>query len=713
MKRILMLLLIAVSANVYAQANVRAVFTNENIDIDGYLDEAVWTSAEPITEFYQREPDVGEPCSEKTEVYVLYDKDNLYIGCKLYDDPKLITAKEVARDASLGSEDAIKIIIDTFLDKRNAFWFQINARGCMGDALISQNGAVFNKSWDGIWIGRSKVVEDGWTTEIAIPFKTFSFNKNQTTWGFKLNRNIARKQENAFWPVANVDSYKFQVSDAGPLEGLKDLSQGIGLDISPYALFGMDNEPSEDREYPVDAGVDMFYQITPSVKSALTVNTDFAQTEVDDRMINLTRFPLLFPEKRDFFLDGAGYFNFGLELDNRDNPYANKLIPFFSRRIGLDGNGNPVPIKWGGKVTGQIGQWNMGLLAIADERDDKNQEYAVARISRNIGGQSSIGFIGTTGNSVGDADNHVIGADVKLATSNFRGNQNLGVILFGLKSSTDGLSGNDMSWGGDIIYPNDFLYIRTGFHEIGDNFLPGIGFQKRSGIRETYGNIAVGPRPNRWGIMQYYIKTGYDYITNMDNELETRELELTPLSVRFKTGDQFEVAMLPTYERLSSDFAIHTDHTIPTDIYEFNRFQTSVTSAQHRKAWVGLSYEWGDFYTGNRQETVLESGFKIGVPFYLGVAYEHNSVSLATGDFDTDVMRVNFNFLFSPNVTLYNFVQYDNLSKKMGIQSRFVWIMKPGNEILLVWRTIAQDPFDHWETQEDNARMKLRYNYRF
>ncbi len=702
--------------NSIAEPTVKSTRVSHPPDIDGYVNETVWQTGGRITEFLQREPDVGAPATEKTEIYLCYDDDYLYIGCICYDDPTKVTGNQVARDANLRNDDAIKIVIDTFFDRRNAFWFQINPRGCKGDALVTQNGAVFNKSWDGLWIGKSKIVEDGWHTELAIPFKTLSFKKGQTTWGFKVNRNIARKLENVFWPVANPNSYKWQVSDAGLLTSLEGMSQGIGLDVTPYALAGLDDRPPADPEFTGDAGIDFFYQITPEVKGALTINTDFAQTEVDNRLINLTRFALHFPEKRDFFLDGAGYFNFGLELDGRYNPYSKRIIPFFSRQLGLDSGGNPVPILYGGKITGQVGRWNIGLLSIADDRELGTKNFGVARVARNISNQLSIGVIGTVGNALSDVDNYVTGMDFKLATSTFRGNKNLGLILFGLKSNTESLTSKDASWGAEVMYPNDFIYFRSGFHEIGDNFVSGIGFVPRTGIRETYADISIGPRPNRWGIMQYHFTAGIDYITNMENKLETRRVNILPMSIRFTSGEEISFGITPLYEQLRSDFQIHptdTVFTIRTEKYEFNRYLFTVNSAMHRKFWASMIYEWGDFYTGTRNETILELGYKFGVLLFVGLAYEHNDISLATGTFDTDVFRTNINFLFSPSVTLYNFVQYDNLSKHMGWQSRFVWIMKPGNEILLVYRSVAQDPFEHFQMEETNVRLKLRYNYRF
>ena len=693
--------------SLYAKTSVQASFINNHIKLDGRLDEPVWQQATVINEFYQREPFTGEPVSESTIVYIYHNNEYIYFGFKCFDDPGTITAKEMARDVSLGEDDRVQVILDTFLDQRNAYWFQIGPRGSIGDALVSQNGAAFNKQWDGLWDGKARIHEKGWDAEIAIPFKTLNFRKGQTTWGLKIIRHVKRKLESAYWPIANLNTYRFQVSDAGFLTGMENMSQGIGLDISPYGLVGLDQKINEDTEFPKDAGFDLFYQITPGLKSALTVNTDFAQTEVDSRQINLTRFQLHFPEKRDFFLDGANYFNFGIDS------YTNKIIPFFSRRMGLDDGGNPVPIVWGGKITGQVGQWNMGLLNMIDERQGKNQNFTVARLKRNFASQSSIGMIGTWGNALSADDNQLLGVDIKLASSTFHGDKNIAMHLFGLKSWTDGLSKNDKSFGAQIVYPNDFFSYRLGYHQIENNFRAGMGFVPRLGIRESYIESALSPRPKRWGILQTSFKVDLDYLTDMNNRLLTREWTFTPLNIRFNSGDEITFLTNSQYDYLAEDFNIYSDIAITQDAYDFWRYTIGFESAQRRHLWFSTNYIWGSFYDGHRENYNIAFGYKINVPLYLGMEFEHNDVSLKSGHFDTDILRLNANILFSPNLTLYNFVQYDNYSKSIGWQSRFQWILKPGNEILFVWTSLWADPFDRFKVTESAPRLKVKYNYRF
>jgi hypothetical protein len=496
----------------HAQHSIPAVHVDTPPKLDGRVNEAVWSQAAMVDQFIQREPDPGEPVSQKTEFFVCYDKNNLYIAARCYDDPKKIVATQLEWDANLNYDDKIVIILDTFHDHRNSFWCQLNSVGCVGDAIQSQNGVARNK-------------------------------------------DIARRSEQSYWPVANPDSYEFQVSDAGHLVGLKGITQGIGLDLRPYGLGGMNRKKGEGDDYLADSGLDMFYQITTNIKSALTLNPDFAQTEVDDSQINLTRFPIYYPEKRDFMLDGAGYYQFGLEGD-RTNDRAKSLVPFFSRRLGLDDDRNPIPIVGGVKVSGQAGGWNIGLMDAADRREGGNKNFMVARISRNFGNQSAVGFIGTAGNAASDAANSVFGIDLKLATAKFRGNKNLAVSLYGLKSNTAGVRHDDFAFGGEVNYPNDFFFLRTGWMGIGRNVHFGVGFIPRNGIRNAYLETGLGPRPRRWGILQYQVKTAFDYITDMNDRLLNRSVSVTPLGIRFNSGDEIRLQASNLYEYLPEDDVI-------------------------------------------------------------------------------------------------------------------------------------------------------------
>jgi hypothetical protein len=701
------------SHNLFAQPEIRAVFTATPPTIDGSLNDDAWKEASIINELFQREPNPGEPVSEKTEFYFLYDHNNIYIGIRCFDDPEGITAKELARDVSLGDDDRVQIILDTYLDGRSGYWFQIGPRGSIGDALVNENGKDFNKSWDGLWDGKAKITSEGWDGELIIPFKTLGFKKGNSTWGLKLIRYIKRKSETSYWPETSLNANKFQVSDAGRITGITDITQGIGLDIIPYLTSGISKKQNVDPKAVIDGGLDAFYHITPSLKAAITVNTDFAQTEVDEKQINLTRFSLFFPEKRDFFLDGANYFTFGINGDS-ENPQGTQMIPFFSRRIGLDAGGNPVPIKYGGKFTGKIGNWNLGALHIKDDNQWDNPGYSVGRISRNLGKQSSVGLIGTNGNAFSDLKNTLAGIDLRLASSLLAGNKNIAFNLYGLKSFTHGLTGNDISFGTEISYPNDLVNFRLGYMQIGEDFTPGLGFIPRRNIRNFYGGLGVGPRPKNSPVMQ--IKSGikYAFISDLKNGgLLTSQMDFNISDIIFLSGDIISLSAQYQHELLTNDFHIFENFIIPADKYTFWRKSVSLTSAKRRNLWAGTKIGIGSFYSGQRTDWLLQAGYKVIVPVYFGMESDRKWVDLPDGSFVTQIYRLNLNFLFSPNLSWYNFAQYENQTETIGWQSRLQWIIKPGKEIFLTFNSPLIDPLERFKAEVYEARIKAKYTIRF
>ena len=696
-----------------AQPEIKAVFTDTPPIIDGSVSEDVWSKASMINELYQREPNPGDPASEKSEFLFLYDHNNIYVGIRCYDDPKGITAKELARDVSLGEDDRVQVILDSYLDGRSGYWFQIGPRGSIGDAMVNENGKDFNKSWDGLWDGKAKITDNGWQAELIIPFKTLGFKKGNSTWGLKLIRYIKRKSETSTWPATSLNANRFQISDAGLITGLTDITQGIGLDIVPYLTSGISKKHDLDPKPVLNGGLDAFYHITPSLKAAVTINTDFAQTEVDEKQINLTRFSLFFPEKRDFFLDGANYFTFGINGDS-ENPQSTQMIPFFSRRIGLDANGNPVAIKYGGKFTGKVGNWNIGMLHIKDDNEWNNPGYTVGRISRNLGKQSSIGVIGTNGNAFSDLNNSLAGIDLRLASSQISGNKNIAYNLYGLKSFTSGLSGNDFSFGTEINYPNDFLNFRFGYLQIGENFTPGLGFIPRKNIRDFYGGIGIGPRPKNSPVMQIKSGINYAFISDLKNGgLQTSQINFNLTDIIFLSGDIISLASQYQYEALEKDFNIFGSFVIPVNHYNFWRHSLQFASAKRRNFWATAKVGLGTFYSGNRTDWLMQAGYKVFVPVFVGMESDRRWVNLPDGSFITQIYRLNLNFLFSPNLSWYNYAQYENQTESIGWQSRFQWIIKPGKVIFLTFNSPFIDPMERFRPEMYEARVKVKYSIRF
>jgi hypothetical protein len=697
-----------------AQPQIDAIRVENPPHIDGRVDDTVWNLAFKVDEFFQQEPDLGEPSSEKTEVYVCYDSKNIYFGIKCWDNPEKIAAKEMLYDAKISNDDRMRLLIDTYHNKRTGYYIAINPLGAKNDASLSNDGSSKNEDWDGIWDGRAHITEWGWEAEISIPFQTLGFDRNNDTWGIKFSREIEHKTETSYWPRVGINSAPSQLSDAGILVGLKNISQGIGLSLSPYLVTGFDQKKGNETDYKLSAGIDVSYQITPSLKTAVSVNTDFAETEVDNRQINLTRFNLHYPEKRNFFLDGANYFQFGNETGGSKS-VQEKLITFFPRRMGLDTLGQPVPINYAAKFTGMAGDWNIGALYINDDREKGMNNFYVARVSRNFWKQSSIGFIGTYGNTLGPESNFVGGIDLKLATSTFGGDKNATLILFGQKSFTEGIANiNNGSFGIQVDYPNDFIKANVGYYRVEKDFVAGMGFVPRTDINETFGGLTIGPRLKKYGILQINSGGEFSIITNAStNDLETREIKLQPVGIRFLSGDQLTYSLVNQYEYLKEDFNIFDDAVIIAGDYSWWQNELKLETKGARDIWGEVTYGFGDFYDGKQKEIEIAANWKIGAPFLFACKLNKNIIDLPEYSFTANVYQFNANILFSPNLTLYNFIQYDNESNTIGYQSRFRWILKPGNEILFVWNSKYVESDSRNITDTGSLRFKIKYNIRF
>ncbi|MGE5360028.1 MAG: DUF5916 domain-containing protein, partial [Bacteroidales bacterium] len=482
------------------------------IKVDGVLDEDAWRQAAPIGPLMQREPSEGAEPSEATEVRVVYTEQVLYFGIVCRDrTPAAIVSTQLTRDADLESDDSLFLVIDPFFDHRNGFFFQVNPAGARADGQVSNNAEHWNLDWDGIWDAAARITPDGWVAEIAIPFKTLRFKPGQETWGLNVERMIKRRNETDRWASARRDVWIANLAEAGELEGLRGIQQGRGLDIRPYVSGG-----EESRDAVAQAGVDVFKNLTPNMNASVTVNTDFAETEVDARQINLTRFPLFFPEKRSFFLEGAGVFDVAATSESN-------VLPFFSRRVGLLA-GREVPILVGAKVVGRQSDYNLAVLDVQtrDLPDNQNtgQNLLAARVSRNLFTQSWVGAIVTHGNPEGTGANTLVGADIRLATSTFRGNKNLSSSGFFLRTDDQASNTRDYAFGGNVDYPNDLWDVSFGWRQIGDNFKPALGFVPRTGVRLITPGAAFMPRPGRWGMRKLYFEMQPSVVTDLHNVVQ-------------------------------------------------------------------------------------------------------------------------------------------------------------------------------------------------
>lgn len=696
--------------------------TNCSIKIDGFLNEECWLETESIGELIQREPNPGSPPTEKTEVKVLFNKDSLYIGVYCYDSqPKKIVASSMARDSELREDDRIEIILDPFLDRRNGFFFAVNPLGAMSDSIISENGAYMNREWDTIWDAKARIVEDGWIVEIEIPFKSISFNKNNDSWGFNIARFIRRKLEEDRWCSPSLDIRFVQVSEAGILKGIKGVSQGYGIDVRPYGILGNSwAKENGGNKYPADVGIDLIYRITPNLASCITLNTDFAETEVDERRINLTRFPLFFPEKRTFFLEGAGIFSFGESMGFGFR--GPDFLPFFSRRIGLaeddEGNRIQIPIIGGIKLTGKVKDFEIGFLDVATDKygEIPEKNFLIARVKKPLWRESYIGAIFTYGNPEGNKENFLAGFDFRYRTSKFLGNKNFYFLLYGLKTNTEGLKGNDSAFGFSIGYPNDLFEASFSWKQIEKNFNPALGFVYREDIRKAFLSLTFAPRPGKFGIRRMPFELRWNETMDLKNKPLMRNVFLAPVNIEFESGEHIEFNIIPQFDYVDEGYEIFEGIFIPAGEYKQTRYRIQIETASKRPWSIDIMYWWGGFYGGKNNNPQLGLNFRSGKHIVSGIRFEQNRVRLPQGSFTTNIFSLRFDYSFNPRLVLYNFVQYDNKSDNIGINTRLRWTISPGNDIFFVFNRSWIDYEGEMKRFVDytrDIRFKVVYTHRF
>jgi hypothetical protein len=725
--------------------------------IDGVLDEVVWRTAPPATDFTQRDPDNGAPASERTEVRVLFEPGRLIIGATLFDsEPDRLLGNQMQRDQSFSADDRFIVALDTFADGRGGYIFQTNPAGAQADALIVPStdtnnsgvvdfGAGLNVSWDGIWIGRVRRTAQGWTAEMEIPLRTINFDPGLGAWGINFHRTIRRKAEEVVWSGHLRNEGVAHMSSAGRLEGLSGLSQGIGLDLKPFGVGNLSAAPGRGREGHVatgDAGVDVFYNLTPALRANVSVNTDFAETEVDARQVNLTRFPLFFEEKREFFLQGASYFDFAREI-------GTNVTPFFSRRIGLDADGVPQPIDIGAKVTGQVGAFDIGLLQVRTRGSDDpvsafsptsqiGSDFTVGRVRRRVGRESYVGALYTrrADRATGAPDLHTGGADFAVRTSTFLGDRTIewsGWYLYTTNpvvatvgsSAGPGSGENNIGRGSRVAFPNDPFYFDFSYRELQENYAPAVGFVQRNGFRRY--NPEVGYtwrfRNHAW-LRSIQQEVDWQWFHDMDNQLLTQNVAIRPLTVVFRDGSTMAYELEPSYERLTGDFEISEGVILPAGgIYRFTRHQLEASMADRYRIAVGGVTTWGDFFSG----TLNDYGVNVRVRPRPGIAaqleLQRSVIHLVEGSFDTNLVRLTANTQFSPWLSLVNNVQYDDVSDSLGWQMRFRWIQRPGNDVFFVythnWREIVGSASPdgpesrRFATLDNRAAAKIAYTLRF
>lgn len=701
----------------------------DNISFDGRLDEAFWDQVEPATGFRMQEPREGAEASEKTEVRIAYDSGHLYIGAVMYDsEPSKIKAYQRRRDDRMIADERFTWIFDTFNDQRTAYFMEVNPNGMRTDGLVSTGqGGGINLNWDGIWDARTHVGDYGWSAEVRIPFRTFNFDEDSETWGVNFLRVIRRKNETVLWSGFRRNQGIERPQDAGILTGLRGMSQGLGLEVIPYSKLEHSEEPIEDSPISPDAGFDVNYSITPSLKASFTVNTDFAEAEVDERQINLSRFPLFFPEQRDFFLEGASIYSFAP---------SSGIDPYFSRRIGLIG-GEPIPITYGARLLGNVGDYNMALLHVrtGKEGDIPPEDFTVGRVKKNIGSESTIGLIYTRRSTQGGdrlvvplQDRHTIGGDLELGTSSFLGDQNMQFqAFFVYHNSPFAETGPADFWsragfwdrtsrGLRLNFPNQPWSGHVSYREFGEAFDPALGFTQRRAFRRLQPSIAYTPQFQQSDLIQQ-VEWGirFEHLMDLDFDLLTQDLGFTLFEITFMSGEELELGIARQFEHLEDPFDIRRDSTviIPEGDYTTWRMGAEFETASFRRVSAELNFETGGFWSGTQTQYGAEVNIRPLVGIDLSSEYVHTQVNLAEGDFATDLIIFEANVDLTTSFFITTNLQYDNLSEVMGTNNRLRWIITPGSDLYLVYNHNWLGENSRFNTFQRNAVIKVSYTHRF
>ncbi len=692
----------------------------EEIVLDGRLSESFWQNISPASGFRQQEPVPGRLATEQTEVRVAFDDQYLYLGAVFHDsEPEKITAFQRRRDEELGTDDRFVFILDTYNDQRSAYYFETNPLGMMGDGILRVGqGTSLNKAWNGIWRAWVTRHAGGWSVEIRIPFMTLNFDPSKDTWGINFLRTIRRKNEETLWTGFRRNEGIERPQDAGKLVGLSEINQGIGLEAIPYGIVTRINLRDEiegpmETQTTFKVGGELNYNINPNLKAGITVNTDFAETEVDDRQINLTRFPLFFPERRGFFLEGANIFLFA--------PSSNPN-PYFSRRVGLQ-DGRPIPIRYGGRLIGRIKNTDVGFLQVrtGEDAERPGENFTVGRVIQNISDESTVGIIYTRRETDGDSVQHTLGADIGLNTSKFLGNKNLQFEAF-FAGHTETSFGDESSLmdrsvrGGRINFPNAPWEGHVSYREFGVNYEPAVGFAPRVGFRRLQPTVTYRPLMENSNIIRELLwEYDFEYLMLMDWRPATVNHKITFLGIRFETGDEFEARITNNYEFLDLPFDILRDNqfVVPIGIYRNWGWDISLKTAGFRRFGASIEYARTGFWTGNQTSLVADLFLRPFVGLNMTATYANSRVKLLEGEFDTHLFRLVSGYDFSPWVSINFNIQYDNVTEFLGTNTRFSWIISPGNTFFVVYNHNYQKFEERFLTSENRTNIKFAYTFRF
>ncbi len=668
-------------------------------DIDGRLDEEVWLAAAIIDDFVQQEPSEGDPATERTVVRLIYDANALYVGVEAYDsDPDGVIATEKRRDSQrLFDEDNFQIILDTFHDRRSGYMFVTSPLGAKLEQQVSEEGeggwrgnsSNINVNWDGVWDVATRRTGDGWVAEIAIPMVTLRFPKaEQQVWGVNFMRNIRRKNEQVFWAPISKEYQLTRLSLAGTMTGISSVSRGLDLRVTPYVLAGGRHDRTVTRLDGSgfgDVGLDVKYGVASGLNLDLTLNTDFAQVEVDEQQVNLTRFPLFFPEKRDFFLENAGMFTIG----SRTGGFGRIADLFFTRRIGLSNGGQPVPIIGGARLTGKVNRHNIAVMSITTQEafGEPGENFFVGRYSRDILARSKVGALVINKDEVsgGSHYNRTIAADTTLAL-----HRNFVMNGFIAKTETPGISSGDMASyvRGTWLSPSFSIYGE--YIDLQDNFNAEVGFIPRVGIRTSKFHGEWDVRPGKWNIRMFDPMWNLTYTTDQHNRLLTRRTH-NMVGTYFEDGSSAVVYYNDNFEQLDLPFHIRPDVTIPAGTYRFGEWWFTYNTDPSRRLYADVQYSPQTFFGGTRRDVRATVGVRVTSSIAAEAQFSRSDIDLPDGAFIADVASVTFDLALSPDVTLRTLSQYNSTTHEISTSIRFNWIYSPGSDIYIAYDELRLD----------------------
>ncbi|WP_276390066.1 carbohydrate binding family 9 domain-containing protein [Eudoraea chungangensis] len=684
------------------------------IIIDGVLNESDWQKAPILDDFLTTVPEEKGTPSSPTLVRVMANSQVLVIGIECKNpNPEDIVRFSKLRDADISEEDHIKIVIDPFLDGQSGYIFAVNALAARYDALVSNRGESENEDWDAVWEARVADQSDGWSVEILIPIQSISYKKGLRKWGFNVERRIQGKQETIRWANVQRDQWFIQTSKAGYLTNLPAFNFGLGLNVRPSLVNELNKiGPDGATIYDFDASLDASQRIGPNVLATLTVNTDFAETEVDTRQTNLTRFPLFFPEKRTFFLEGSDIFEFGFGTG------TNTVLPFFSRRIGLIDN-NEVPIVLGGKLNGRIGKTAFGGLGVRTdvlqtaERRYEATNMGVLRIRQNILKESTVGVIASVGDPLDRQGSWMSGVDFTYQTTSFQGDKNFLIGGWGLYTEREDLTEDSSAFGIKVDYPNDIWDVAATYSRIGRQFDPSLGFVPRLGVHYSRLGGTFAPRPSWPLVRQMFHEVFMTYVKNIDGPWQSYSIFTAPVNWRLESGDRIEFNVRPVGENILVPFEIAEGVTIPIGEYHFMRYRAEMEFAAKRRLSGEASYWFGSFYDGTLQEMEVQVNWNPLALLGFELNALRNTAELPFGNFEQTLAGLRVRFNITSDLQINSYLQYDTVSRNMGLNARIHWIFSPlGDVFLVINHNTFNDLTESWVLQNQQILLKIRYNFR-